>query len=285
MLEEASSNESIQGPRSEFVANLEAQWKKGNFVCVGLDTESLGQRSLSPSEVYSINLAVIDATDDLVCSYKPNIAFYLNHVQDGLGVLQRTINHIKSLKSDPRPQVILDIKADVPKTSEQSAKLAFDTLGADAVTVNPYFGFDAVEPFIRRKDKGVFVVVRSSNPKAGEFQDLPVGKTQEPLYQYIARRVAESWNENGNVGMVAGATYPEELDIVRKIVGDMPILIPGVGRQGGKVEEVVPVAKDSRGWGMVINVGLILEEGNITQAARDATLKLREEINRYTAGV
>lgn len=159
--------------------------------------------------------------------------------------------------------------------------------------VHPYLGKEALKPFLDCQDKGILVLVRTSNPGAGEFQDLRIanedypqrgGRTM-PLYEYIAQRVAEDWNQNGNCGIVVGATYPEELAVVRKVVGDIPILIPGVGAQGGEVEANVKAGKDSRGWGMIINSSrgtIFASKGpDFAQAARRATESLREEINRY----
>ena len=170
---------------------------------------------------------------------------------------------------------------------------AFDELGADAITVHPYLGKEALAPFLARKDKGIIVLVRTSNPGAGEFQDLRIdnedypqrGGRSMPLYQYVAQRVSEEWNENGNCAIVVGATYPKELSEVRAIVGDLPILLPGIGAQGGEVEATVTAGKDSRGWGMIINSsrGIIFASRgeDFAQAARKATENLREEVNKY----
>jgi len=142
-----------------------------------------------------------------------------------------------------------------------------------------------MKPFLDRKDKGIIVLARTSNPGAGEFQDLPVGQTQEPLYRVIARQVAQSWNENGNCAVVVGATYPKELAEIREIVGDMPILIPGIGAQGGEVEATVNAGKDSRTWGMIVNSsrGIIFASkgADFAPAARQATEQLRGEINKF----
>lgn len=293
-------------PKSEFVAKLEKLWAKDNFVCVGLDPdysqipeaakakkfEYFPVMAAAPTqiglEMAAFNRAIVEATHDLVCAYKPNIAFYEAQGEQGWGALARTVRYIK--EKYPEIPVILDAKrADIGNTNLGYVKAAFDELGADAITVHPYLGKEALTPFLARKDKGIIVLVRTSNPGAGEFQDLFVSEQIElsstRLYEYLAREVSKEWNENGNVGIVVGATYPEQLARVRKIVGDIPILIPGVGAQGGEVEATVKAGKDSRGWGMIINSsrGIIFASKgkDFAQAARKATENLREEINKY----
>jgi len=175
--------------------------------------------------------------------------------------------------------------------------MAFDYLRADAITVNPYLGGEAVQPFLECKDKGIFVLCRTSNKGAGEFQDLLISVSGEfggeyihtsrqiPIYQYVAHRVATTWNTNGNCGLVVGATRPDELRAVRKIVDDMPILVPGVGAQGGDVEATVKAGVDSNGQGMIINSsrGIIFASSgpDFAEAARRETMRLRDHINQY----
>ena len=282
-------------PKSEFVVKLEKLWQEGNFVCVGLDSDfsKIPQplkdsvRS-SPSHIEEVmvrfNQQVVDATHDLVCAYKPNSAFYEAQGDQGMRALARTVRHIK--EQYPEIPVILDAKrADIGNTNDGYVQAAFDTLGVDAITVHPYLGKEALKPFLDRKDKGIIVLARTSNPGAGEFQDLPVGASQEPLYRVIARNVAESWNKNGNCALVVGATYPRELAEVRGIVGDLPILIPGIGAQGGEVEATVNAGKDSRTWGMIVNSsrGIIFASkgADFAEAARKSTEQLRTEINKY----
>jgi orotidine-5'-phosphate decarboxylase len=159
-------------------------------------------------------------------------------------------------------------------------------MGVDAITVHPYPGKEALEPFLARKEKGIIVLAKTSNPGSGEFQDLRVGEEREPLYMVVARHVAKEWNANGNCGIVVGATYPEELRRVREVVGDMPILIPGLGAQGGEIAATVQAGKDSRGWGMILNSarGIIFaSKGNdFAGAARKATEALHSEIRRHS---
>ena len=274
---------------------LEAQWSRGNFVCVGLDSEfgkipkSLQwdqfwrERQDVGNVIVEFNRAIVEATKDLVCAYKPNAAFYEAHGDEGIGALQRTIADIHAIAPDV--PVILDAKrADIDNTNAGYVDAAFGFLRADAITVHPYLGAEALQPFLARAEKGVIVLCRTSNPGAGEFQDLSVNG--EPLYRFVARRVASEWNKNGNCALVVGATYPDELREVRELVGDdMPILIPGIGAQGGDVEKTVSAGKDSRGRGMIVNSsrGIIFASkgADFAEAARRETEKLRDFINQY----
>jgi len=272
---------------------LENQWSRGNFVCVGLDSrldnipksmlQSGSESNVSiANTIVAFNRAIVEATKNLVCAYKPNSAFYEAYGAEGLAALHRTIVDIHILAPDV--PVILDAKrADIGNTNAGYVEAAFDFLQADAITVNPYLGAEALLPFLARAEKGIIVLCRTSNPGAGEFQDLSVN--DEPLYLFVARRVASEWNKNGNCAIVVGATYPDELREVREIVGDMPILIPGIGAQGGDVEKTVSVAKNSRGQGMIINSSRAIifasKDADFAEAARRETEKLRDAINQY----
>jgi orotidine-5'-phosphate decarboxylase len=281
----------IQGATSaSFVTKLEQHWQQGRFVCVGLDTsyeqlpESIKQGKSLEDALFAFNQAIIDATHDLVCAYKPNSAFYEAYGDAGYRALIRTIHYIRD--AYPRIPIILDAKrADIGSTNLGYVQAAFDTMGVDAITVHPYLGKEALTPFLARKDKGIIVLVKTSNPGAGELQDLLVGDAQEPLYQVIARKVVQTWNDNGNCAIVVGATYPAELQRVRAIVGNMPILIPGIGAQGGDIAAMVSAGKDSRGWGMIINASRSIifasNRNDFAQAARKATEALSREINAY----
>lgn len=274
-----------------FMEMLRAQWNKGNFVCVGLDSEhskipdSVKDHYYSVSNaVVAFNLAIVQATKDLVCAYKPNTAFYEAYGVEGITALQKTIADIHAIAPDV--PVILDAKrGDIGNTNMGYVKFAFEYLQADAITVHPYLGGEALKPFLDQADKGVFVLCRTSNPGAGELQDTGRVYDGMPLYEYVAGRVALEWNKNGNCGLVVGATYPRELEEVRKIVGDMPILIPGVGAQGGDVEKTVKAGKGSHGQGMIINSsrGIIFasQGPNFAEAARHETATLRGMINMY----
>ncbi len=234
---------------------LEARWAEGKFVCVGLDSdlekipESI-QQGDTRTTIVAFNRAIVDATKDLVCAYKPNPAFYEAHGDEGWSALRETISYI--LESAPEVPVILDAKrADVANTNEKYADSAFEHLRADAITVNPYLGSEPLAPFFNRKDKGIIVLCHTSNPGADEIQSLQVDG--EPLYKNVARLAVTKWNGNGNCCLMVGATYPEELAEVRAIAGDMPILIAGIGAQDGNLEKTIRAGKDSRGRGLIVN--------------------------------
>ncbi len=234
---------------------LESRWEHGNFLCVGLDSElSKIPVSAHKGTVYetilSFNKAIVDATKDLVCAFKPNSAFYEAHGDEGWRALRNTVSYIH--EAAPEVPVILDAKrADIGNTNDGYVEAIFDHLGVDAATVHPYLGAEALQPFLTRAEKGIIVLCKTSNHGAGEFQDMLVDG--EPLYRVVAKHVARDWNRNGNCGLVVGATYPEDLKEVRAIAGDMPILIPGIGPQGGDLEKTVAAGKDSRGRGMIIS--------------------------------
>jgi orotidine-5'-phosphate decarboxylase len=264
-----------------FFSQLDEAVKKNNsLLCVGLDPDP----ALMPPGVSTLdfNKAVIDATADLVCCFKPNLAFYEVEGAAGWEILRQTIDYIP--KSVP---VIADAKrGDIGNTAKAYAVAVFDELGAGAVTVNPYLGFDAIEPFLSYHERGVFILCRTSNKGAADFQNLAVqfeGK-ETPLYQVVAGR-AHDWNRAKNIGLVVGATYPDELRILRKAHPDIPFLIPGVGAQGGDFRLAVEYGQDRRGAGIAINSSrqiLYASKGNdFAQAARSAALKLRDEINLY----
>jgi orotidine-5'-phosphate decarboxylase len=271
-----------------FLERLEQRWQHDTLVCVGLDSDYAQLPAIvkanQPIEeaIFHFNHEIIDATHDLVCAYKPNAAFYEAQGEPGLRALVRTVQYIHT--SHPGIPVILDAKrGDIGSTNQGYAQAAFDVIGADAITVHPYLGKEALAPLLARREKGIIVLAKTSNPGSGEFQDVPVGPAQEPLYQVVARRVAEHWNDNGNCALVVGATYPDELRQVRALVGDLPILVPGIGAQGGEVAATVRAGLDSRGWGMIINSarGIIFasRRGDFAEAAREAARRLRDEIN------
>ncbi|MBI2096322.1 MAG: orotidine-5'-phosphate decarboxylase [Candidatus Taylorbacteria bacterium] len=298
---------------------LEAQWSRGNFICVGLDSdykqipESVQAKDKDvASTILAFNSAIVAATKDLVCAYKPNIAFYEAYGDVGWFALRETIVRIRTVAPDV--PVILDAKrADIGNTNAGYVQEAFEFLQADAITVHPYLGAEALQPFLARTEKGIIVLCRTSNPGAREFQDKDVlistygefcdkfGSDTDrhfsviwqdntkyvhgPLCKYVALQVSREWNKNGNCALDVGATYPQELREVRGLVGDMPILIPGIGAQGGDVEKTVSAGKDSRGQGMIINSsrGIIFASkgADFAEAARRETVKLRDTINQY----
>jgi orotidine-5'-phosphate decarboxylase len=246
-----------------FMELLKNQWDRGHFVCVGLDSDidQIPAEAMDPADagtnIFLFNQAMIKATKDKAAAFKPNLAFYLKSGSGGLEALRRTIAF--SHETAPEVPVIVDCKdADIGKTNDAYAELLFRYLGADAITTNPYLGEEAVRPFLIREDKGIIILCRTSNPGAGEFQNLIVAPEDgyapaEPLYMRVARNVVARWNKRGNCALVVGATCPEELGRVRLLVGDLPILIPGVGTQGGDVALTVKNGRDRNGRGMIIN--------------------------------
>ncbi|HXR94079.1 MAG TPA: orotidine-5'-phosphate decarboxylase [Steroidobacteraceae bacterium] len=267
---------------SAFIRQLQDSWARSDsLVCVGLDPEierfpsALAQHA---SPIFQFNRAIIDATADLVCAYKPQFAHYAAYEAEDQ--LERTIEYIH--RSHPGVPVILDSKrGDVGNTAERYAIEAFERYGADAVTVNPYLGGDALEPFLKHEDKGVIVLCRTSNPGARELQDLEVDGRK--LYHRVAELAARRWNSRGNCLLVVGATYPRELAEVREITGNMPFLVPGVGAQGGDVDQAVRNGQTPDGTGLIISSSrsiLYASSGeDFAAAARKATMTLREQIN------
>lgn len=267
-----------------FIETIKQAWRKRNsLLCVGLDPDISKIPAHLRKEkhpLFEFNKAIIDSTSDLVCAYKPQIAYYA-----GIGAerdLELTIEYIHN--NCPGISVILDAKrGDIGSTAEMYAKEAFERYSADAVTVNPYMGGDTLEPFLTRKDKGVIILCRTSNPGSKDLQDLVTnGNT---LYKTVAQKAADEWNANGNVLLVIGATYPEELSEVRSIAGDIPFLVPGIGAQGGSVEKAVTNGKTSNGDGLIINSsrGIIYAGSgeSFAIASRAAADELRKEINKY----
>ncbi|GAC1346797.1 MAG: orotidine-5'-phosphate decarboxylase [Ktedonobacteraceae bacterium] len=275
-----------------FITKLEQRWQQGNFVCVGLDSDyaqlpaAVRKADSIEDALFVFNRELINATHDLVCAYKPNIAFYEAQGNVGFRALTRTVHYLRQTHS--AIPLILDAKrADIGSTNAGYVTAAFDIIGVDAITVHPYLGKEALAPFLAREEKGIIVLAKTSNSGSGEFQNMLVGEAQEPLYQVVARHVAQNWNTHGNCGLVVGATYPAELKKVRAIVGNMPILIPGIGAQGGEVAATVSAGKDSRGWGMIINSSRSIiyasQGADFAAAARRATERLKAEIVRAVA--
>ncbi|OGN92079.1 MAG: orotidine 5'-phosphate decarboxylase [Chloroflexi bacterium RBG_13_50_10] len=254
---------------------LNASRKNKSWLCIGLDPDP----ELMPAvDVLQFNKAIIEATSDLVCAYKPNLAFYEALGTEGLAILEKTVKHI------PRDiPVIGDAKrGDIGNTAKAYARALFLVLGFDAATVNPYLGFDSIEPFISYQDKGVFILCRTSNNGAADFQDLLIGGL--PLYEAVAQK-ARQWNMHGNIGLVVGATYPEELKRVRSICPEMPLLIPGIGAQGGDLASAVGYGVDAYGEKAIINVSRQIlyasKERDFARAARNVAERIRDQINDY----
>jgi orotidine-5'-phosphate decarboxylase len=268
-----------------FIDGLQSAWQRNNsLVCVGLDPEPgrlPAPLSKNPDAVFEFCRAIVDATADLVCCFKPQIAHFA--AQRAEDALERLIAHIH--KAHPGIPVILDAKrGDIGSTAQHYASEAFDRYGADAVTLNPYLGRDALKPFLDRADKGAVILCHTSNPGAKDLQELDVDG--RPLYQHVAQLVARDWNGNRNCALVVGATFPQELAAVRRIIGDaVPMLVPGIGAQGGDVAAVVRNGKNASGTGLIISSSraiLYASAGNdFADAARAAAQAMRDEINRY----
>jgi orotidine-5'-phosphate decarboxylase len=250
------------------------------MLCVGLDPDPARFPSPldgAPDAIERFCREIVDATADVVCAFKPQIAHFA--AQRAEAQLERICQYIR--ETYPGVLLILDSKrGDIGTTAEHYAREAFGRYGAHVVTVSPYLGLDSVEPFLGDSDHGVFVLCRTSNPGSGDFQSLIVDG--EPLYQRVARTVAGEWSLHGECGLVVGATYPDELRTVRGLVGDMPLLVPGIGAQGGDVAATVAAGVDSAGHGMVINSSravLYASAGSdFAEAARRVATATRDEI-------
>ena len=272
-----------------FVTALRNRWSNANsLVCVGLDPEPSKfpvHLHNDPDAVFAFCRAIVDATAEFVCCFKPQIAYFAARREED--ALERLIAHIHS--AHPDIPVILDAKrGDMGTTAQQYAVEVFERYGADAVTLNPYQGIDAAQPFLDHADHGCVFLCHTSNPGARDFQELLVHSESgggRPLYQHVAATIAEKWNSHGNCLLVVGATFPEELVQVRALVGDMPLLIPGVGAQGGDVEAVIRNGRTADGTGLIVSSSraiLYASSGeDFADAARAATMKLRDTINRY----
>lgn len=261
--------------------------RNGTLVCVGLDADP---KLIPPGVgVLDFNKAIIDATSDLVCAYKPNLAFYEALGRDGWEILKKTVEYV------PKDVAVIGDgkRSDIGNTAKCYAAALFDFFGFDAVTVNPYMGFDSLEPFLEYRGKGVFILCRTSNKGALDFQSLlctPVSPdpgaepARRPLFEIVAEK-ARQWNKYGNTGLVVGATYPEELRRIRQLCPDMWLLIPGVGTQGGEVETTVKYGVDQHGSRAIINSSrqiLYASKGaDFAAAARNAAMQLRSQINLY----
>ncbi|MEO8938678.1 MAG: orotidine-5'-phosphate decarboxylase [Burkholderiaceae bacterium] len=267
----------------KFVDRLAHRWSAGRtMLCVGLDPDParFPAHLKGDAAIFDFCRAIVDATHDLVCAFKPQIAFFAAHRAEDQ--LEDLIAHIHARYPDV--PVILDAKrGDVGSTSEQYAREVFERYGADATTVQPYQGYDAIAPYLAYPDKGTIILCRTSNLSGDELQALQVrsDRGDEPLYLHVARLVAEHWNTNGQCGLVVGATYPKELAAVREVVGDMPILVPGVGAQGGDLEASVAAGATAAGGLLVSSSRAVLYAGNgedFADAARRVAIDTRDAI-------
>jgi orotidine-5'-phosphate decarboxylase len=277
-----------------FTEKLSSAWRTRNsLLCVGLDPDVSkfpADLRAQPDAIFAFCKAIVDATADAACCFKPQIAYFAAlRAEDQLEAL---CSHIRA--HHPDLPVVLDAKrGDIGATAEQYAREAFERYGADAVTVNPYMGADSVAPYLEWQDRGVIVLCRTSNPGGSDLQFMQVDG--QPLYQHVARLVAEKWNRNGQCGLVVGATFPQELAEVRAIVGDMPLLVPGIGAQGGDIAATVAAGRDRDGAGMMIKSSRAIlyaqplpgSGETPAQAARRLAFETRDAINRergLTAG-
>ncbi len=252
---------------------ISAQRQNNSLLCVGLDPDP--QKLQKAETQFDFNKKIIDATSQSVCCYKPQIAFYAAAGENGLQSLKKTVDYIH--QAYPNVPVLLDAKRnDVGHTSEMYAQEVFDIIAADGVTVTPYCGFDSLEPFFKRGDKGIFVICRTSNPGAADFQDLKVGES--PLYVEVAKKIVEWSKTYSNVYLEIGATWPEEIGVLRKLAPDMPFLIAGIGAQGGDLEATLKNGLTKGKDGLIISSSRgIIYADNPKKAAQD----LKEEINKY----
>jgi orotidine-5'-phosphate decarboxylase len=267
---------------SSFQERLHAAARANNsLLCVGLDPDPSALPTGVPLDVFL--QGIVDATRDLVCCFKPNMGFF-----EALGLPgQRALRELRATIPADIPFLIDAKRGDTPQTMRAYARAIFDDLDADAVTVNPYLGGDSLEPFFDYADRGVFVLCKTSNPGAGELQDLTVDGS-EPLFLRVAR-LATTWDKHGTLGLVVGATYPRDVAAVRQVAPGAPILLPGVGAQAGDLERSVQAAVDADGGGALVNASrsvLYASSGSDWQAAaRAEAMRLRDAINAARSSV
>ena len=267
-----------------FIDMLNARWRGADsLLAVGLDPDPsrfpahLRDR---PDAILEFCRAIVDATADLACAFKPQIAYFASmRAEDQL---ERLIAHIRA--RHPEVPVILDAKrGDIGSTAEHYAREAFERYAAHAVTLSPYMGFDSIEPYLAYADRGAFLLCRTSNAGGNDLQMLDAGG--ERLFERVARLTASTWNRNGQLGLVVGATFPGELARVRSLVGELPLLVPGIGAQGGDVEASVKAGQTTRGVGMVVNSSRAIlyagKDEDFADRARAVAQATRDAINRY----
>ena len=251
--------------------------KNNSLLCVGLDPDLAklpAQFKNSEKPLFEFNKTIIDATADLVCAFKPNSAFYEAHGEHGIEQLKDTCEYIHS--KYPHMPILLDFKrGDIGNTNGKYAEFAFEYLKVDAVTLQPYQGGQALQPFFDYSDKGMFILVKTSNPGSAEFQNLEL--ENRPLYEHVTEIAMRDWNKNGNIMLVAGATYPKELARIRELGGDdVPILVPGIGAQEGGIEAMLRAGLNSKGSGLIVNASRsIIYSENPRNSAKDLCDQLR----------
>ncbi len=271
-----------------FRDQIEAAWaSQGSMLCLGLDPDpqrfpaSIGK---GPKATLNFCKEIADSCADLVCAFKPQFAYFAS--QRAEDQLEGLIAHLK--RSYPQIPIILDAKrGDIGSTAEHYALEAFERYGADAVTVNPYMGKDSIEPYLQHPGKGVIILCRTSNPGGSDIQNLPINRNQA-VFEHVAR-LAKEWDRAGQIALVVGATFPQEIAQVRAIVGDMPLLIPGIGAQGGDIEATVTAGQIANrpGTGMMINSSRAIlyasAREDFADAARNVAMATRDAIRSAQA--
>ena len=268
-----------------FNQQLQSAWaSQGSMLCVGFDPDPKRLPPAlqgKPEGIFEFCREIADATADLVCAFKPQFAYFAS--QRAEAQLEKLIKHLK--EKYPHIPVILDSKrGDIGSTADHYAMEVFDRYGADAVTVSPYMGFDTIEPYLKHAGKGVIVLCRTSNPGGSDLQFLNVSPDGQPLYLHVAKLAAQQWNSSGQISLVVGATFPEEIAKVRAIIGDMPLLIPGIGAQGGDIDATVKAGAipNKPGTSMIINSSraiLYASSGSdFAEAARVVALTTRDAL-------
>jgi len=272
---------------------IQTQLQQNSLVCVGLDPdlERLPQVCRQQKEsIFKFGQAIVDATADLVCAFKPQIAYYASQAAETQ--LEQTISYIK--EQYPNVPVILDAKrGDIGATAKQYAKEAFERYQADALTVNPYMGFDTLEPYFDYNDKGVIILCHTSNPGAALFQEKALSQTGRGtnndrnmlLFEHIAHEAKKLYEQGAQVSLVVGATVPNEIKLVRDIVGDMPLLVPGLGAQGGDMQQTLKKGLGNSETGLILNSSRAIifagEDEHFAQASREACLEMKDQVNYY----
>ena len=257
--------------------------RKNSYLAIGLDPDMdrlPGFLMDFESPLLEFNKSIINATSDLVCAYKLNTAFYEHFGVQGWRALRKTIELIP----EDTLTIIDGKRGDIGNSSEKYARMAFAELNGDAATVNPYMGYDSVEPFLQEESRGAFILCLTTNPGAEDFQYLKMG--DRTLFEHVAQR-AVAWNRKGNVGLVVGATRSDEFRAIRTIAPELPFLVPGVGAQGGDLERAVLGAADKNGEGFVISVSrgilYVSDDLDFAQASREKTEEFRDRINKIRA--
>jgi orotidine-5'-phosphate decarboxylase len=272
---------------SRFLDLLQKHWQDRKFLCVGLDADYAQlpahlQRTSITEALFQFNQAIIDATVQYCCAFKPNIAFYEGYGLAGLEALIRTNCYIRD--TYPGLPIILDAKrADIGNTNFGYVKAVKEIYRADAITVHPYLGKEALKPFLDEADLGVIVLCHTSNPGAAEFQELGVNEID--LYKKVAYNVYKTWNYNHNCALVVGATYPTQIGEVRAIAPELPLLIPGIGAQGGDLEKTVRQGLDRNQGGIIINVSRSIiyasRDVDFARTARAKAAQMDQAIKQY----